>query len=99
LLEFLFFRIEFTFSGEISGAVVIWAFIGGDDFCFFPQIKCAVTVRAPVLAFNWTMMAVHLEKIGTDFASKLRAFFAVVVVDVLSGGIAVGATDGIENTG
>lgn len=40
-----------------------------------------------------------MEKIVTDFASQLSAFFAVVVVDIFSGGIAGGAADGIAYGG
>lgn len=32
LLEFLFFRVEFSFCCQISGTLVVGAFVGGNDF-------------------------------------------------------------------
>jgi hypothetical protein len=44
-------------------------------------------------------MIADLGKSVADFTTELGTDFPVVVVDVLSGGIAVGATDGVKNGG
>lgn len=97
LLKGLFFAIEFVLCGNVSWAVVIGTFIDGEDFGFFPEIKSVVAKRTPVLGFYWAMMAVDREEIVADFAPQLDALFAVIVIDVLSGSVAVWAANGVEN--
>ena len=97
LLKGLFFAIEFVLCGNVSWTVVIGTFVDGQDFGFFPEIKSVVAKRTPVLGFYWAMMAVDREEIVADFAPQLDAFFAVIVIDVLSGSVAVWAANGVEN--
>jgi len=72
---------------------VTGAFIDGKDLGFFPEVKSRTAVRAPVLGFLRTVVVFSLEKIVTDFAAKLKTFFAIIEVDVFAGGIAVRAPD------
>ena len=97
LLKGLFLAIEFVLCGKVSWAVVIGTFVDGEDSGFFPEIKSVVAKRTPVLGFYWTMMTVDREEIVADFASQLDTLLAVIVIDVLSGSVAVWAADGVKN--
>lgn len=97
LLKGLFFAIEFVLCGNVSRAVVIGTFVDGEDFGFFPEIKSVVAKRTPIRSFYRAMMTAGREEIVADFASQLDTLLAVIVIDVLSGSVAVWAANGVEN--
>lgn len=54
---------------------------------------------APVFSLGGVTAVSDFREMVTDFATELRTYFSVVVVDVLSGGIALWAADGVKNNG
>lgn len=51
-MEFSFFCVEFGFGGQITGALIVWAFVDGKDFGFFPEIEGIVTAGTPVFGLR-----------------------------------------------
>lgn len=69
-------------------AIIITAFIDSNIFTDFPYKEGVMAIGIVEFRFRaFTESLFNLKKMVTDFASKLRPFFTVIVIDELMRGI------------
>ena len=92
-LKYSFAEVKILFLWKIDGAVVIIAFIDGTISILFPKEKSIAAVRAKVFCYR-TMPLMHGRHWVAYFTFKLRAFFAIIEIEIVMRG-STGVTERI----
>jgi hypothetical protein len=70
-------------------AIIVAAFVDGDDASSFPFIESVVAMRTVVFVFSFAQPFVNLECALTDFTFQLSSFLPIVEIDIVVGRVTV----------
>jgi hypothetical protein len=93
----LFPLVEFIDLPYPMRAGIVTALIDGHFLSLLPGEEGALAVGAVVLGLTVTEAFLLLKPFSTDLAQELRSFLSVIVVEVVMGGLAVGAAGALRD--